>query len=122
MSCHALCVVQEQAQSTFFSLITDGMKSINSSLCDEHSPNKHLELCKERVEFILLQLDSLEHYLPETYQMLMDELDQQQKAIKRLEIQDFYQRQTNAEQNQTVDSGNQKKGQEQIDYPTGVLL
>jgi len=108
MSYHALCVVQEQAQSTFFSLITDGMKSTNSSLCDEHSSNKRLEQCKERVEFILLHLDSLEHYLPETYQMLMDELDQQQKALKRLEIQDFYKRQSNAEQNQTVDSGNQK--------------
>ena len=122
MSCHAFCVVQEQAQFTFFSLITDGMKSTNSSLCDEHSPNKHLELCKERVEFILLQLDSLEHYLPETYQMLMNELDQQQKELKRLEIQDFYQRQSDAEQNQTVNSGNQEQGQEQTDHPTGVLL
>jgi len=54
--------------------------------------------------------------------MLMDELDQQQKALKRLEIQDFYQKQSNAEQNQTVTSGNQEQGQEQTDHPTGVLL
>jgi len=122
MSYHALCVVREQARSTFSSLITDGMKSTNSSLYDDHSSGRHLEQCKERVEFILLQLDSLEHYLPETYQMLMDELDQQQKALKRLEIQDFYQKQSNAEQNQTVTSGNQEQGQEQTDHPTGVLL
>jgi hypothetical protein len=122
MSYPALCVVPEQAQSTFFSLIIDGMKSTNSSLYEAQAVDRQLEQCKKRVEFILLQLDSLEHYLPETYQMLMDELDQQQKALKHLEIQDFYQRQSNAEQNKTVDSGNQEQGQEQTDHPTGVLL
>jgi len=122
MSYHALCVVREQAQSTFFSLIIDGMKSTNSSLYEAQAVDRQREKCKERVEFILLQLSSLEHYLPETYQMLMDELDQQQKALKRLEIQDFYQKQSNAEQNQTVTSGNQEQGQEQTDHPTGVLL
>lgn len=98
------------------------MKSTNSSLYEAQAVDRQLEQCKKRVEFILLQLDSLEHYLPETYQMLMDELDQQQKALKHFEIQDFYQRQSNAEQNKTVDSGNQEQGQEQTDHPTGVLL
>jgi hypothetical protein len=94
------------------------MKNTSSSLYDDRSPNRHLELCKERVEFILHQIESLEHYLPETYQMLMDELDQQQKSLKRLEFQDFYQRQCNAEQDKTTDSGNQEQGQEPIDHST----
>ena len=109
-----LYVVQEQEQFTFFWPITDGMKSTNSSHYNEHSsPIKQLDQCRLRVKFILHQIESLEHYLPETYQMLMNELDQQQILLKRLEIQDFYQRQDDAEQNQTVDSANQKQGQKQ---------
>jgi len=45
--------------------------------------------------------------------MLMDELDQQQKALKQLEIQDFYQRQENAEQNKAINSTNKSQSQEQ---------
>ena len=40
----------------------------------------------------------------------MNELDQQQILLKRLEIQDFNQRQDDAEQNQTVDAANQEQG------------
>jgi hypothetical protein len=36
------------------------------------------------------QLDSLEHYLPETYQYLMDEMDVQHHALMKLKVQDFY--------------------------------
>lgn len=111
MSYHELCADPEQAQFTFSYLITDGMKSIDSSLSNKRHQHHYLERCKDRVNYILNQIESLEHYLPETYQMLMDELDQQQKALKQLEIQDFYQRQENAEQDQAVNSTNQNQSQ-----------
>ena len=94
------------------------MKNTSSSLSDEQEISIELLQCQERIAFIIHQIESLEHYLPETYQMLMDELDQQQKALKRLEIQDFYCRQINAEQDKTTDSRNQEQGQEPIDHPT----
>ncbi|QNJ12999.1 hypothetical protein SynA18461_00343 [Synechococcus sp. A18-46.1] len=87
------------------------MKSTDSSLSNKKHPQQYLEQCKDGVEFILNQIESLEHYLPETYQILVNELDQQQKILKRLKIQDFYQRQENAEQNQAVDSTNQNQSQ-----------
>lgn len=97
------------------------MKNTDSSHYEDHRPHHQvLQQCQERVAFILQQIDSLEHYLPETYQMLMDELDQQQKRLKRLEIQDFYQRQSNAEQNKTTDSDPQEQGQEPSHQPTRV--
>ena len=111
ISYHEHSAVPEQEQFTFSYLITDGMKSTDSSLSNKRHPNHCLEQCKDRVEFILSQIESLEHYLPETYQMLMDELDQQQKVLKQLEIQYFYQRQENAEQNKAVNSTNKNQGQ-----------
>jgi hypothetical protein len=47
-----------------------------------------------RIDFLLTQLDSLEHYLPETYQLLMEELDLQQRNLMQLKIDYFYQQQT----------------------------
>ena len=49
------------------------------------------EQVQERIEFLQKQLDSLEHYLPETYQYLMNEMDIQQKNLMELKIQHFYQ-------------------------------
>jgi hypothetical protein len=94
------------------------MKSINSSLSNEQQSSTELLQCKERIAFIIHQIESLEHYLPETYQMLMDELDQQHLKLKHLEIKDFYYRQRNAEQDKTTDSGHQEQGQEPIDHAT----
>ena len=111
MSYHELCADPGQAQFTFSYLFTDGMKSTDSSLSNKRHPHHYLEQCKDRVNYILNQIESLEHYLPETYQMLMDELEQQQKALKQLEIQDYYQRQENAEQDQAVNSTNQNQSQ-----------
>lgn len=51
------------------------------------------EQVQERIEFLQKQLDSLEHYLPETYQYLMNEMDIQQKKLMELKIQHFYQEQ-----------------------------
>jgi hypothetical protein len=50
---------------------------------------------KARIQFLQTQLNSLEHYLPETYQFLMAELDSQQRDLMELKIQDFYKTQDN---------------------------
>jgi hypothetical protein len=48
-----------------------------------------------RIAFLQQQLDSLEHYLPETYQFLMNEMDTQQQKLMELKIQLYYQQQSN---------------------------
>lgn len=51
---------------------------------------KTQEQIQQRISFLQRQLDSLEHYLPETYQFLMAEMDHQQCNLMELRIQDFY--------------------------------
>ena len=46
------------------------------------------------INFIQQQLDSLEHYLPETYSYLMEEMDCQQQELMQLKIQEFYRSQS----------------------------
>jgi len=53
----------------------------------------HVVQC--RIAFLQQQLDSLEHYLPETYQFLMNEMDTQQQKLMELKIQLYYQQQSN---------------------------
>ena len=55
---------------------------------------KTQEQIQQRINFIQQQLDSLEHYLPETYQFLMEEMDCQQREMMQLKIQEFYRSQT----------------------------
>lgn len=50
---------------------------------------------QSRIKFIEIQLGSLEHYLPETYQLLMDEMDLQQRELIKLKLNEFYRDQTN---------------------------
>jgi len=50
---------------------------------------------QQRITFLQEQLDSLEHYLPETYQFLMAEMDLQQRDLMALKIQTFYEDQSN---------------------------
>jgi hypothetical protein len=45
---------------------------------------------QERIAYLQEQLDSLGHFLPETYQYLMDEMDTQHRHLMELKIQDFY--------------------------------
>ncbi len=45
---------------------------------------------QERILFLEDQLASLDHYLPDTYQFLMAEMDLQQRELMALKIQDFY--------------------------------
>ena len=65
-----------------------------------------------KIAFLQQQLDSLDHYLPETYQFLMAELDLQQRELMEHKIQDFYWNQTNEQQDPITDSGDQTQSQE----------
>ena len=47
-----------------------------------------------RIAFLQQQLDSLDHYLPETYQFLINEMDTQQQKLMELKIQFYYQQQS----------------------------
>lgn len=51
------------------------------------------ETIQTRIQFLEQQIQSLEHYLPETYSLLMAELDTQQRDLMELKIQDFYNQQ-----------------------------
>jgi hypothetical protein len=53
------------------------------------------EQVQERIQFLQTQLESLDHYLPATYQYLMEEMDSQQRQLMKLKIQDFYNNQNN---------------------------
>ena len=52
--------------------------------------NCRKESIEASINFIQQQLDSLEHYLPETYQFLMEEMDSQQRNLIELKVKDFY--------------------------------
>jgi len=69
------------------------------------------ERIQERIAFLKEQLDSLDHYLPETYQFLTAELDLQQRELMEHKIQDFYWNQTNEQQDPITDSGDQTQSQ-----------
>ena len=55
-------------------------------------PQQQIE---DRIAFLEQQLESLEHFLPETYQFLMEELDCQQRNLMELKIHTFYTNQDN---------------------------
>ena len=56
------------------------------------------------IMFLEEQLETLDHYLPETYQFLMAELDRQQRDLVELKLKDFYSSQINEQQNTLTDS------------------
>ena len=43
-----------------------------------------------KIRFLEDQLVSLDHYLPETYEYLMQELDQQKKNLAKIEIEENF--------------------------------
>ena len=45
---------------------------------------------ESKIAFLQQQLDSLDHYLPETYQFLIAEMDCQQVLLKQLEVQERF--------------------------------
>jgi hypothetical protein len=66
---------------------------------------------EKRTEFLQEQLNSLDHYLPETYQFLMTELDSQQRILMEIRIHQFYEDQSNEQQDPITPSRNQEQGQ-----------
>ena len=55
------------------------------------STNRHR--LEAKIAFLQQQLDSLDHYLPETYQYLMEQMEQmdsQQVLLKQLEVQEHF--------------------------------
>ena len=73
-----------------------------------------------RIAFLQEQLDSLEHYLPETYQYLMNEMDTQQRVLMELKIQSYYQQQSNEQQDQNPDTGHSEQDQKSDHQREGV--
>ena len=45
---------------------------------------------ESKIEFLNQQIDLLNHYLPETYQYLIEEMDNQQVLLKQLEVQERF--------------------------------
>ena len=53
-------------------------------------PSSERQRLESKIAFLQQQLDSLDHYLPETYQFLMEQMDSQQVLLKRLEVQEHF--------------------------------
>ena len=45
---------------------------------------------ESKIEFLNQQIDLLNHYLPETYQYLIEEMDNQQVLLIQLEVQERF--------------------------------
>jgi hypothetical protein len=54
-----------------------------------HLSSEHQKL-ESKIAFLQQQLDSLDHYLPETYQYLMEQMDSQQVLLKQLQVQEHF--------------------------------
>ena len=76
----------------------------------ENSSDKTLKsTLQNKIRFLEDQLVSLDHYLPETYEFLMHELDRQKRLLAELEVREFYQ---STETSSFVLNGQFKKGLE----------
>ena len=53
-------------------------------------PASDRQRLESKIAFLQQQLDSLDHYLPYTYQYLMEQMDSQQVLLKRLEVQNHF--------------------------------
>jgi hypothetical protein len=58
---------------------------------------------QNKIRFLEDQLVALDHYLPETYEYLMAELDQQRRQLAELEVQETFQ-QIEADHQQQIPS------------------
>jgi len=54
------------------------------------NPTTDRQRLEFKIAFLQQQLDSLDHYLPETYQYLMEEMDSQQVLLKHLQVQEHF--------------------------------
>jgi len=53
-------------------------------------PSSERQKLESKITFLQKQLDSLDHYLPETYQYLMEQMDSQQVLLKQLVVQEHF--------------------------------
>ena len=53
-------------------------------------PNTERPRLESKIAFLQQQLDSLDHYLPSTYQYLMEQMDSQQVLLKHLQVQEHF--------------------------------
>ena len=53
-------------------------------------PSSERQKLESKIAFLQQQLDSLDHYLPETYQYLMEQMDSQQVLLKQFEVQEHF--------------------------------
>jgi len=60
-------------------------------------PNSSKSQVIAKINFLEQQLISLDHYLPETYEYLMEELDIQRRVLAEIEVSETY-KQIEAEQ------------------------
>ena len=54
------------------------------------NPTTERQRLESKIAFLQQQLDSLDHYLPETYQYLMEAMDTQQVLLKHLQVQEHF--------------------------------
>ena len=54
------------------------------------NPKTERQRLESKIAFLQQQLDSLDHYLPETYQYLMEQMDSQQVLLKHLQVQEHF--------------------------------
>jgi len=53
-------------------------------------PSSERQRLESKIAFLQQKLDSLDHYLPDTYQYLMEQMDSQQVLLKQLEVQERF--------------------------------
>jgi len=77
---------------------------------------------EDRIAFLQEQLESLDHYLPETYQYLMAEMDLQQRELMEYKVKDFYWTQENEQQHKNPHSWDTDQAQEPHHQRAGVCI
>ena len=52
--------------------------------------NTECQRLESKIAFLQQQLDSLDHYLPDTYKFLLEQMDSQQVLLKHLQVQEHF--------------------------------
>jgi hypothetical protein len=53
-------------------------------------PSSERQRLESKIAFLQQKLDSLDHYLPDTYKFLVEQMDAQQVLLKQLEVQEHF--------------------------------
>jgi hypothetical protein len=54
------------------------------------NPTTECQRLESKIAFLQQQLDSLDHYLPSTYQYLMEQIDSQQVRLTHIQVQEQF--------------------------------